>query len=60
MERFVTTVNGQKLLTIMTKRSMLDVAASPDQALVANMYFLAGRKHTRSEPSWCLPAQCEK
>ena len=34
MERFVTIVNGWKPLTIITKRSILDVAASLDPPLV--------------------------
>ena len=34
MERFVIIVNGWKLLTIITKRSMLDVAAVLDPPLI--------------------------
>ena len=42
MERFVIIVNGRKPLTIITKRSMLDVAAALDPPLSAIMiYFRA-------------------
>ena len=36
MERFVTVVNGFQPLTIMTKRSILDVAAALDLPLILN------------------------
>ena len=36
MERFVTVVNGFQPLTIMTKRSVLDVAAALDLPLILN------------------------
>ena len=34
MERFVIILNGWKPLTIITKRSILDVAASPDPPMI--------------------------
>ena len=36
MERFVTIVNGFQPLTIITKRSILDVAAALDPPLILN------------------------
>ena len=36
MERFVIIVNGSQLLTIITKRTILDVAAALDQPLIKN------------------------
>ena len=40
MERFVIIVNGWKPLTIITKRSILDVAAALDPPLSTTNYFL--------------------
>ena len=40
MERFVIIVNGLKPLTIITKRSILDVAAALDPPLVARWRLL--------------------
>ena len=45
MERFVIIVNGWKPLTIITKRSILDVAAVPDPPLhISNIYKSAANQ----------------
>ena len=36
MERFEIIVNGFQLLTIVSKRSILDVAGAPDRPLITN------------------------
>ena len=41
MERFVIIVNGFQLLTIITKRSILDVAAVLDPSLLTSFYYLS-------------------
>ena len=43
MERFVIIVNGWKPLTIITKRSILDVAAVLDPPLHMNMMFFRSK-----------------
>ena len=41
MERFVIIVNGWKLLTIITKHSILDVAAALDPPLSALLFYFS-------------------
>ena len=46
MERFVIIVNGWKLLTIITNRSILDVAAALDPPLETLHYFSLPELHS--------------
>ena len=56
MERFVIIVNGWKPLTIITKRSILDVAAAVDPSLIPEPRFILSMKVY----SVCLIISCIK
>ena len=47
MERFVIIVNGLQPLTIITKRSILDVTAALDPPLICSVYILLFCKKTK-------------